>query len=78
MDSARFFDVMTKAEFKAKQRDHRIAQNPIGERIGKLIRGEVVSTFDNSAAWQLRDQIAGEIAPEIRKRQLAWANMAQN
>ena len=64
---------MTKQQFKEQYRQKRIAANGgMGERIGKLMKGEILPTHDNSAIWALRDQIANEVAPEIRKRQLAW------
>lgn len=64
---------MTKEQFKEEQRQRRIAANGgMGVRIGKLMKGEIVPTYNNSAIWALREQIAGEVAPEIRKRQLAW------
>lgn len=57
------------------QRQQRIANTDgFGERLGKIMRGESVTTFDNSHIWRLRDTVAVEIAPEIRRRQLAWAN----
>lgn len=71
--------LMTKEQYKAMQRQQRLDRtNNFGEHLGKLMRGEVVVKYDNSAIWNLRNQIAIEIAPEIRRRQLAWANMVQN
>lgn len=64
---------MTKEQFKEEQRQRRIAANGgMGVRIGKLMKGEIVPTYNNSAIWALREQIASEVAPEIHKRQLAW------
>ena len=66
-------DCMTKQEFREQYRLKRIAANGgMGERMGKIMRGEVIPNFDNAHIWALRDQIANEVAPEIRKRQLAW------
>lgn len=66
---------MTKQQFKEQDRQRRIAANDgMGIRIGKLMKGEIVPTYNNSAIWALREQIASEIAPIIRKRQLAWIN----
>lgn len=66
---------MTKDQYKEQQRQLRLAKTDgFGERLGKLMRGELLPTFDNSHIWRLRDAIAAEIAPEIRRRQLAWAN----
>ena len=65
---------MTKEQFKQQHRQNRIAANDgMGVRIGQIMTGQVLPSFDNSAIWQLRDNIAREIAPEIRRRQLAWA-----
>lgn len=66
---------MTKEQYKEMHRQQRLAKTDgFGERLGKLMRGELVSAFDNSHIWRLRDAIAVEIAPEIRRRQLAWMN----
>jgi hypothetical protein len=66
---------MTKQQFKEQDRQRRIAANDgMGIRIGKLMKGEIVPTYNNSAIWALREQIASEVAPEIRKLQLAWIN----
>jgi hypothetical protein len=66
---------MTKQQFKEQQRQQRIEANGgTGVRIGKIMLGETVPTHDNSAIWALRDSIASEVIPEIRKRQLAWNN----
>ena len=66
---------MTKAEYKAKQRQHRLNKTDnFGEKLGKLMRGELIPTFNNNHIWNLRNAIAVEIAPEIRRRQLAWVN----
>jgi hypothetical protein len=66
---------MTKQQFKQQQRQQRIEANGgTGVRVGKIMLGELYSTFDNSHIWQLRNVIASEVIPEIRKRQLAWNN----
>lgn len=66
---------MIKEAFKAQYRQSRIAANGgIGVRIGKLMSGEATATFDNSHIWDTRNRIAAEVAPDIRKRQLAWVN----
>jgi hypothetical protein len=66
---------MNKEQFKAKQREERLARTDnFGIRMANLMMGKAVSTFDNSHIWALRDSIAEEIAPVIRKRQLAWIN----
>jgi hypothetical protein len=64
---------MTKEQFKEQQRQRRIeATDGFGLKLAKIMRGEIVPTHDNSAIWALRNSIAQEVAPEIRKRQLAW------
>jgi len=66
---------MTKEQFKEQQRQQRLAKTDnFGVRLRKLMLGEITSTYDNSHIWALRNQIAMEVYPEIRKRQLAWAN----
>ena len=66
---------MTKEQFKQQQRQKRIEANGgFGLKLAKIMLGEVASKYDNSAIWALRDDIAKEIAPIIRKRQLAWIN----
>jgi hypothetical protein len=66
---------MNKEQFKAKQREARLARTDnFGIRMANLLLGKAVSTFDNSHIWAMRDSIAEEIAPIIRKRQLAWIN----
>lgn len=68
-------DAMTaKEKFKQEQRSNRISKNDFGFRLGQLMKGERASNYDNSHIWNLRDQISKEVAPEIRRRQLAWAN----
>jgi len=37
--------------------------------------GGIEFNYDNSHIWNLRNQIAAEILPEIVRRQRAWANM---
>lgn len=64
---------MTKEQFKEQQRQQRLAKTDnFGVRLAKLMLGETVSNYDNSHIWAFRDQIAAEVYPEIRKRQLAW------
>lgn len=66
---------MTKEQFKEQQRQLRLAKtNQFGLLLAKIMRGEVTSNYDNSHIWAMQKQIASEVAPEIRKRQLAWAN----
>lgn len=66
---------MTKEQFKEKQRQERLAKtNNFGLRLADLMLGKASSNYDNSHIWALRDQIASEVAPAIRKRQIAWAN----
>lgn len=68
---------MTKQQFKEQQRQKRIAANGgFGLKLAKIMLGEVawICKYDNSAIWALRNSIAEEIAPIIRKRQLAWIN----
>ena len=75
-------EMTAKEKYKLQNRENRIAAriasgDDFGVRCGQLFRGEVTSTFDNSHLWSLRDQIAKEVEPEIRKRQIAWANSMQ-
>ena len=64
-----------KQQFKEQQRQKRIEANGgFGLKLAKIMLGEVASKYDNSAIWALRNSIAEEIAPIIRKRQLAWNN----
>lgn len=66
---------MTKQQFKEQQRQARLAKtDQFGLRLAKIMLGEITSNYDNSHIWALRNSIAQEVAPEIRKRQLAWAN----
>ena len=66
---------MTKEQFKEQQRQRRIEANGgFGLRLAKIMLGEITSNYDNSHIWELRNSIAQEVAPEIHKRQLAWAN----
>lgn len=68
---------MNKEAYKQQHRQQRLAKTDnFGELLGKLMRGEYTPSFDNSHLWQFRDKIAAEIAPEIRRRQLAWAKSA--
>jgi len=69
---------MTKEQYKEQQRQKRIEANSgFGLKLAKIMKGEVTPTFNNSAVWDMQRQIAGEIAPVIRKRQLAWAGDSQ-
>lgn len=69
---------MTKQEFKDMRQKNRIAaseaRGSIGPQLGRLYNGAYTPTFDNSSIWALRNTIANEIAPEIRRRQMAWIN----
>lgn len=66
---------MTKEQFKEQQRQERLAKTgQFGLQLARIMRGEVITNYDNSHIWTLRDQISREVYPEIRKRQLAWAN----
>jgi hypothetical protein len=66
-------DCMTKQEFRKHYRQQRIAANGgSGERMGKIMRGELVSNFNNAHIWELRNFIACEIEPIVRVRQLAY------
>lgn len=66
---------MTKEQFKEKHRQLRLANtNNFGLYLAKLMRGEVATEYDNSHIWAFRDRIEQEVAPEIRRRQIAWAN----
>lgn len=66
---------MTKEQFKEKCRQDRLAKtNNFGLRLADLMLGKTSSNYDNSHIWALREQIAAEVAPAIRKRQQAWIN----
>ena len=66
---------MTKEQYKEQQRQQRIAKtHQAGLTVANIMLGKVVSNYDNSHIWKLRNSIADEIAPTIRKRQLAGAN----
>ena len=66
---------MTKQQFKQKSRQERLAKtNNFGLHLADLMLGKSKSNYDNNHIWALREQIANEIAPEIRKRQQAWIN----
>ena len=66
---------MNKELFKQQYRQQRLVKTDnFGLFVAKLMRGEKTSNFDNSHIWALRDTIEAEVAPEIRKRQLAWIN----
>ena len=65
---------MTREQYKQQQRQQRIEANKgAGVHVGQFMTSGMNSNFDNNAAWSLRDAIAKEILPEIRRRQRAWA-----
>jgi hypothetical protein len=67
---------MNKDQFKELYRSERLARTDnFGLKLGKLMRGEIVSNFDNSHIWALRDTIEAAVAPKIRKRQEAWMKL---
>lgn len=69
------FSKMNKYEYKNFNRKQRIDKNDFGYRLGLLMTGQKLPSYDNSHIWLLQQSIANEIAPEIRRRQLAWANL---
>lgn len=64
---------MTKSEYLEQHRQNRIQLNPDGEWIGSIVNGKYKSTYDNSHLWKIRDEIAEELNPKIRLRQIAYA-----
>lgn len=63
---------MDKDTFKANHRNARLAANPNNDAwLGDVMSGKRVSTFDNSAVWAMQAKVASEVAPEVRKRQMA-------
>jgi hypothetical protein len=64
---------MTKSEYLEQQRQNRIQRNPDGEWLGSIVRGEYKSNYDNSHLWKIRNDIAEELNPKIRLRQIQYA-----
>lgn len=71
-------NMTAREEYKKNYRQQRLAATDgFGERLGQLATGQVASKYDNSHLWAIQQQVAKEVAPQIKRNQIAWANLAQ-